>query len=37
VKKNEDDVLAFKGMGEKGVQEIKKALKKLDLGLKEQN
>ncbi len=37
VKKNEDDVLAFKGMGEKGAQEIKKALKKLDLGLKEQN
>lgn len=35
VKKSEQDILALKGMGDVGLEEIKKALKKLDLGLKE--
>lgn len=35
VRKNEEDILVFKGMGEAGLKEIKKALKKLNLGLKE--
>lgn len=34
VRKSEKDVLDLKGMGDKGVKEIKKALKKLDLELK---
>jgi len=33
--KSEKDILALKGMGKKGLEEIKKALKKLNLSLKE--
>lgn len=33
--KTEDDILNIEGMGPKGLKEIKKALKKLNLGLKE--
>ncbi|MEK7520037.1 MAG: DNA-directed RNA polymerase subunit alpha [Patescibacteria group bacterium] len=36
VKKTEADILALEGMGEKGVSEIKKALKKLKLSFKEE-
>lgn len=35
VKKKEDALTEMKGMGDKGVKEIKKALKKLDLELKQ--
>ncbi len=34
LKKKEDDLLSLEGMGKKGVEEIKKALKKLGLQLK---
>lgn len=34
-KKTEGDVLALKGMGDAGLKEVKKALKKLELSLKE--
>ncbi len=34
IKKSESDILDFEGMGEKGLSEIKKVLKKLDLELK---
>lgn len=34
LRKKEKDLLAMKGMGEKGVEEVKKALKKLGLELK---
>lgn len=35
VRKKEEDVLEIEGMGQKGLQEIKKELKKLDVGLKD--
>jgi len=35
IKKGEKDILAFKGMGDKGLKEIKKSLKKLNLSLKQ--
>jgi DNA-directed RNA polymerase subunit alpha len=34
IKKSEEDILSFEGLGKKGVGEIKKALKKMDLELK---
>jgi DNA-directed RNA polymerase subunit alpha len=34
LRKSEDDLMALEGMGEKGLKEIKKALKKLGLELK---
>jgi DNA-directed RNA polymerase subunit alpha len=36
IKKNKESLLELDGMGEKGIGEIKKALKKLGLGLKEE-
>ncbi len=35
IRKTESDILALEGMGEKGVSEIKKILKKFGVGLKE--
>jgi len=35
LRKSEKDILSFEGMGEKGLKEIKKVLKKFDLELKE--
>ena len=35
-KKTEDSLREMEGMGEKGITEVKKALKKLGLGLKEE-
>jgi len=35
VKKTENDILELEGLGEKGLKEVKKALKKLDLELKQ--
>jgi len=35
IKKTEKNLLELEGMGDKGIKEIKKALKKLNLGLKE--
>lgn len=35
IRKSESDLLGLKGMRETGIKEIKKALKKLELGLKE--
>ncbi len=35
LRKKEEDLLNFEGMGEKGIDEIKKALKKMKLSLKE--
>ena len=34
IRKTESDILALEGMGEKGVSEIKKVLKKLGVSLK---
>lgn len=36
LRKKEADILSLKGMGEKGLKEINKALKKLNLGLKKE-